>query len=208
MAALGDARTVAHLARSWQQHQVGRLAHQISHRAELEQARAQLRRRADDLARQAAEDPITGLGTRRWLEMRLEELSRSDGDGSVIVLDLDSFKKVNDTFGHQTGDVVLQRVGRALSSVVRDGNPVARYGGEEFVVLAPDLDRATATALADRIRRELHAIDWNEIADDLIVTVSAGVAAGPLAGVRELLRVADAALYEAKRTGRDRVVSY
>jgi diguanylate cyclase (GGDEF)-like protein len=206
LGALDDARSVARLARQWQQHHVGRLASQIAQRADLEQARAQLRRRADDLAKQASEDPVTGLATRRWLEMRLGELSRLPGQGSVVVLDLDSFKLVNDTFGHQVGDVVLGRVGAALRAAVREENPVARFGGEEFVVLLPGTDQAAAAALAERVRAALHAIDWNDVAPGLQVTISAGVSFGPLAGVRELLRVADAALFEAKRSGRDCVV--
>lgn len=208
MGALDDAREAARLARDWQQHQVGRLALQISRRAELEQARSHLRRRADELARQASEDPVTGLGSRRWLEMRMDELARSDGDGTVIVLDLDRFKQVNDTFGHQAGDQVLGRVGDTMRSVVRGEDLVARFGGEEFVILMAGRDRATGAALAERIRAALSEVDWEPIASGLNVTISAGVAEGPLAGVRELLRLADTALYEAKRSGRDRVVSY
>ncbi len=208
MGALDDAREVARLARDWQQDQVGRLALQISRRAELEQARSQLRGRADELARQASEDHVTGLGSRRWLEMRMDELARSDGTGTVIVLDLDRFKQVNDNFGHQTGDEVLRRVGEAMRSVVRADDLVARFGGEEFVVLMPGSGRATGRALAERIRTALGEVDWESIASGLTVTISAGVAEGPLPGVRELLRLADTALYEAKRSGRDRVVSY
>ena len=207
LGALDDARSVARLTRHWQQHHVGRLAAQISQRAELEVARSQLRRRADELAKQASEDPVTGLATRRWLEMRMEELSRTDGRGSVVVLDLDSFKQVNDTFGHQIGDVVLGRVGFALREAVRNENPVARFGGEEFVVLLPGVDRPEAVALAERVRSALQEVDWETIASGLRVTISAGVATGPMAGVRELLRAADAALFEAKRGGRDQVIS-
>lgn len=206
LGALDDARHVARLTRHWQQHQAGRLAAQIKHRAELQQARSQLRRRADELARQASTDPITGLATRRWLEMRLEELSHADGQGSVIVLDLDSFKAVNDTFGHQVGDAVLSQVGAALRSAVRTGNPIARFGGEEFVLLLPEIDSETAVALAERIRVDVRRHDWEAIAPGLHVTVSAGVSEGPLAGVREVLRVADTALFEAKRAGRDCVM--
>jgi diguanylate cyclase (GGDEF)-like protein len=138
----------------------------------------------------------------------MDELARSDGDGTVIVLDLDRFKQVNDTFGHQAGDQVLGRVGDTMRSVVRGEDLVARFGGEEFVILMAGRDRATGAALAERIRAALSEVDWEPIASGLNVTISAGVAEGPLAGVRELLRLADTALYEAKRSGRDRVVSY
>ena len=116
------------------------------------------------------------------------------------------FKKVNDTFGHQTGDVVLREVGRLFRTVVRQNTPVARFGGEEFVILLPQLDHAAGMALAERIRLAIKNHEWHAVAEGLDVTVSAGVAHGPLAGVRELIRLADTALYDAKRAGRNRVV--
>jgi len=206
LGALDDAREVARLSRYWQQYQGARLAVQISRRADLEQARSQLRRRAEDLAKQASEDPVTGLATRRWLELQLDILTRSDGQGTVVVLDLDRFKMVNDTFGHQTGDIVLREVGRLFRTEVRANTPVARFGGEEFVILLPELDGEAGMALAERIRIAIRTFDWRTVAPELQVTVSAGVAHGPLAGVRELIRLADTALYDAKRAGRDRVM--
>lgn len=204
--ALADSREVAKLSRYWQQYQGARLAVQISRRAELELARSQLRRRAEDLAKQASEDPVTGLATRRWLELQLDILTRHEGQGTVVVLDLDRFKSVNDTFGHQTGDVVLKEVGRLFRSIVRDNTPVARFGGEEFVILLPGLDGEAGMALAERIRVAINTFDWSTVAAGLHVTVSAGVAHGPLVGVRELIRLADTALYDAKRAGRNRVI--
>lgn len=208
LGALDDARETARLSRSWQQYQGARLAVQISRRAELEQARSQLRRRADDLAKIASEDPVTGLATRRWLELQLDTLARSDDHGAVVVLDLDRFKMVNDTFGHQTGDLVLSEVGRILRAAVRSKTPVARFGGEEFVILLPGVAGAAGLALAERIRLAIDRFDWGNVADGLHVTVSAGVAHGPMAGVRELVRLADTALYDAKRAGRNRVVGF
>lgn len=207
LGALDDARETARLTRHWQQFQGARLATQISRRAELQQARASLRHRADELAKQASEDAVTGLATRRWLEMRLDELTRTDQMGTVIVLDLDRFKKINDTFGHQTGDVVLREVGRLFRDVVRTSTPVARFGGEEFVILLPGLDHADGMALAERVRATINDFDWNAVATGLVVTISAGVTHGSLVGARELLRLADTALYDAKRAGRNRVVS-
>lgn len=211
LGALDDAHDIARRTRSWQQNQGARLGAQIAHRAELERARMQLRRRADDLAKQASEDPVTGLATRRWLEMHLDELARSGGDdigneGVVVVLDLDRFKGINDRFGHQTGDVVLEKVGQAMKTMVRQNTPIARYGGEEFVLIVPGIDHETGMALAQRLRTTVADIDWSVVDPDLRVTISAGVAHGPLAGARELMRLADTALYEAKRAGRDRVV--
>jgi len=206
LGALEDSREVGMLSRKWQQHQGARLAVQISHRAELEQARSQLRRRAEDLTRQASEDTVTGLATRRWLELQLDTLTRSDSHGTVVVLDLDRFKMVNDTFGHQTGDAVLREVGRLFRSVVRTDTPVARFGGEEFVILLPDLDGKAGMDLAERVRLAINSFDWDTVATGLDVTISAGVAHGPLAGVRELIRLADTALYDAKRAGRNQVI--
>lgn len=206
LGALEDAREVARHTRHWQQHQGARLGTQIARRAELEQARSLLRRRADDLAKEAAEDPVTGLATRRWLEVRLDELARSDGDGTVLVLDLDRFKRINDTFGHQIGDRVLGEVGRLLRSLVRAEVSAARFGGEEFVILLPGIDRHAGVALAERIRIAINGFEWGTLAPDLRVTISIGVTSGPLVGVRELVRIADTALYDAKRAGRDRVV--
>lgn len=205
--ALADARENARLSRQWQQFQGARLATQIARRVELQQARASLRHRADELAKQAAEDTITGLATRRWLEMRLDELSRTEQTGAVIVLDLDRFKSINDTFGHQTGDVVLGEVGQLFRSVVRASTPVARFGGEEFVMLLPGVDSEAAMALAERVRCAISDFDWSTVAAGLTVTISAGVTHGAMSGVRELMRLADTALYDAKRAGRNRVIS-
>ena len=138
--------------------------------------------------------------------MRLDELSRTDQQGTVVVLDLDRFKNINDTFGHQTGDVVLREVGGLFRAVVRSETPVARFGGEEFVILLPGVDAAAGMALAERVRRAINDFDWEDVAMDLKVSISAGVTHGPMVGVRELMRLADTALYEAKRAGRDRVI--
>lgn len=204
--AIDDALDLVRRSRSWQTEQIGRLAGQISERADLERKRGQLIRQADLLAQEAAVDTVTGVSTRRWLEVKLNDLSRTSGPVAVIMVDLDHFKGVNDTFGHAVGDQVLGRVGTTLKSAARAGDGVARYGGEEFVVVVEQATSADAAPIAERIRRDLAELDWGRTAPGLRVTTSAGVAHGPARLVRDVLRLADSALYEAKRSGRDRVV--
>jgi diguanylate cyclase (GGDEF)-like protein len=119
----------------------------------------------------------------------------------LVVLDVDHFKRVNDTYGHQAGDEVLRHVGEALGHVGRDTDLVARYGGEEFAVILPDTGLAEAVNVAERLRAAVAAFPGL-----VPVTASAGVAVlpGNANEAAELVQAADEALYEAKRSGRDR----
>jgi diguanylate cyclase (GGDEF)-like protein len=161
-----------------------------------------------ELERRAARDPLTGLANRRSLDDHLDrELSRSRREGlplSLILFDLDHFKAINDEHGHQVGDQVLHAVARSLAVGVRDVDLPARYGGEEFVVLLPGTTLPDAVLTADRLRYGIA-----DAGSPLPVTISAGVASFPQPARTgaELLALADAALYEAKRSGRDRVVT-
>ena len=156
-----------------------------------------------DVERLANSDGLTGLANRRVFEAALErEVGRAERTGgclSLAVVDVDHFKKYNDTHGHQAGDEILRQVAAALAGVARSVDLVARYGGEEFVVVLPDCPAEEAAAVAERLR---HAV--TRAAG---VTVSAGVATLPdNAGSAEtLVRTADEALYESKEAGRDRV---
>lgn len=160
----------------------------------------------------ASIDVLTGIANRRaFLEQGHKEFENSMRYGSplsVLMLDLDRFKRVNDRYGHEAGDRVLQQTAVAIVESLRSGDLVARYGGEEFVVLAPHTGLHEAAALADRIRERIAgcAIAYEHCL--LQVTISIGVASrvDGDADLRALLRRADAALYEAKRSGRDRVV--
>jgi diguanylate cyclase (GGDEF)-like protein len=158
------------------------------------------------MAKEMAIDQVTGVGTRRWLERCMEELADAPGSGSVMMLDLDRFKDINDTFGHSAGDRVLARVGSVLNECLRRSDLIARYGGEEFVVFLPNASIDESHQLAERITVQLRLLDWSDIAPNMSVTISTGVAAGSFADPRELLEAADQALYRAKRAGRDRVV--
>lgn len=146
--------------------------------------------RTSRLAEDAAVDSLTGLPNRRMLG---RALGRIRPDATVIMIDLDHFKSVNDTLGHQEGDRVLRALGRILASTVRASDRVGRYGGEEFVVI---LDASDAEAFLTRLRS-----DWTEHRPHPI-TFSAGVApAGP--DPRRALQAADRAMYRAKESGRD-----
>ena len=168
--------------------------------------------RARLLADEAYTDTLTGLPNRRRFE---EEVARAAGsslrrgaDLAVAMIDVDRFKRYNDEFGHQAGDVALRRVGSAIArSVARSGDFAARYGGEEFVVILEDTDLEGAGAVAERIRGEVLRLGI-PTERNAPLSVSIGVAARwPGEGVETLLRRADRALYSAKNAGRNRVVT-
>ena len=203
--ALDDTRRRAELVRRWQVERVEQFALMVAARAELERDGSLLRRQAGELVRAATEDPLTGLYSRRWLSRRVSELETLDSSGSVLLVDIDHFKVVNDTHGHGVGDKVLTAVGDVLRASFRDGD-VVRYGGEEFLI--PLLtDPLTAAAIAERARMAITHASFDEIVPDLRLTISLGVASGPMTRVRELIDAADDALYVAKQSGRNRVVS-
>jgi len=204
--ALADSYAVADTVRSWQIDQVGRLAVQISRRAELEQMQSTMQRRAIDLVRQINVDELTRTGSRRLLEARLDELAQSAGSVSVAVVDVDEFKTVNDQFGHAVGDAVLKLVGRALRSTEQTCAVLARYGGDEFVAVFIETGTTQAAAFAEQVRTTLSKTDWNDISPGLDIHVSAGVAGGASTDVRNVVERADAALFSAKRQGRNRYV--
>jgi len=164
---------------------------------------------------EADRDGLTGLCTRRVFDEALEELTAPPREAPValLMIDLDHFKRVNDTHGHRVGDEVLRQVAAAVRSEVRSGTDVAaRYGGEEIAVIAPGSDLARAERLAERIRERISQLRLLVAGTVLSVTVSAGVAAlepredGP-APHRQLVEDADGRLYEAKRAGRNRVAA-
>ena len=165
-------------------------------------------RLVERLERQAAEDPLTGLANQRAFHLACEqELSRTARDGrpiSIVTLDLDHFKAINDAHGHPYGDEILRRAGRVLGGSVRPHDTVARLGGEEFALLLPDTDAEEARTVAERARAAVASI----VVPGRPLTASAGVAshAGPHAALERLLAHADRALYKAKAAGRDRTV--
>lgn len=165
--------------------------------------------RADQLEAAATHDPLTGLLNRGSLEAGLPMLTaRSARDArsvAALMVDLDHFKRVNDRFGHPAGDRVLQAVASTLRAVCRDGDLVARYGGEEFVVVLPEADRTQALEIAERIRERVSQIDVDALGISGRLSASIGVATGVGPTPASIIAQADAAMYLAKRRGRDRV---
>ncbi|MEV4053983.1 GGDEF domain-containing protein [Amycolatopsis sp. NPDC049688] len=166
----------------------------------------------------AVTDEKTGLlNTAGWHESAVREHARAQrrgaaGDFAVLMIDLDHFKRINDTYGHLTGDDVLAAVAVAISGSVRQGDTVGRFGGEEFVVLLPGIGRADVLAIAERVRvavGELNVVISTGSGTVRVsgLSVSIGVARHPDAGptLDDVLRTADAALYRAKEAGRNRV---
>lgn len=165
------------------------------------------------LAYRASHDALTGLPNRSYLQGRLENLHRSAEAQravySLLLLDLDHFKLVNDRYGHATGDQVLAQVGRRIAHNVRELDTIGRWGGEEFLCLLPHVSRQLAEEVAERIRAGLEAEPVEDQGRQIRVTSSIGVATYPDDGLHPdaLLAKADAALYEAKRSGRNRIQS-
>jgi len=162
--------------------------------------------------RLASTDGLTELYNHRTFRERLtQEVDRANRYGrplSLLMVDVDHFKVYNDTYGHPQGDVVLQEIARLLREISRTSDTVARYGGEEFALILPETDRASAEKLGNRLREQVacHPFLGAERLPAGELTISVGVATHTLAGAKEaLLHAADAALYTAKRTGRNRV---
>src|SRR3984957_13834208 len=160
------------------------------------------------LQQQSITDGLTGIKTRRFfweaLSAEWKRASRSGRPFSVVLIDLDKFKEVNDTLGHFEGDLVLARVGRLLEQRCRQSNVVARYGGDEFIILMPETGVEQAQVLAERLRLWLST---DPMLQEHLITGSFGVASFPVHGftAEEIIRVADAGMYVSKRAGGDRV---
>ena len=167
----------------------------------------------EEINRRARTDALTGLANRQQFEERLTrivmETNRFGGSCTLVIADIDRFKHVNDTYGHQIGDEVLRRVARAMEHEIRTVDLCARYGGEEMALLLPQTDLAGGCQLAERLRVAVGDRPFSIGGREISVTLSLGVATYP-EGARdrdELFSAADRALYGAKRGGRNRVVS-
>ncbi len=175
----------------------------------LEAKQIELVRANTSLATLAATDPLTGLKNRRAFDDELaHNVAIAERFGlplSFLLVDLDRFKLINDTFGHVAGDEVLRSLAPLLKARLRAVDIAARYGGEEFAVLLPGTPLAGALVVADKIRRDVESAPW----EGKQVTISVGVAAFDLGGDGSVLvHQADDALYRAKAAGRNRVVTY
>ena len=167
----------------------------------------------EEVSRRARTDALTGLGNRRHFDDELVKLLESSDrfgqPAGLIVADIDHFKKINDTWGHDAGDTVLRHVARVFLDVIRGIDLCARYGGEEIVVLLPQTRLAGAVEVAERLRRALESRPAQFRGDTIPVTCSVGVAAYPQCTTRRdgLFAAADRALYDAKQSGRNQVKS-
>lgn len=183
----------------------------------LKRERDRLRQRAEELRRSAEvasemsmTDALTGLlnryGLHRALQRELSEARRYARPLSCLLLDIDFFKAVNDTYGHAAGDAALAQAARALTESVRGSDVVCRYGGEEFLVLAPETGVEGARALAEKIRQTFSSRLFGDGARTFPLTLSVGVAElGASESGNDMIARADEALYHAKQSGRDRV---
>jgi len=157
-------------------------------------------------------DPLTGMYNRRHFfslaERELERNARNHNSVSVIMLDIDHFKAINDTHGHQTGDMVLQEVSRKIRDTIRTTDTPCRYGGEEFATLLPETDLTVSEVIGWRIRQAIEAMRFEKNDGAIMITASVGIAslsAGDYSKTDVLVGMADQALYEAKKAGRNQV---
>ena len=152
-------------------------------------------------------DPLTQVGNRRYLDKKLSMLSQTSIELAFLLLDIDHFKTLNDTYGHDMGDDVLVRLANILKALCRKEDVLARIGGEEFVILLPNTDESASLVFAERIRE---AVASNTFEVSKRVTVSIGVALGNTknANYDELYKQADTAMYRAKTDGRNHVRTF
>lgn len=166
----------------------------------------------ETLRNQSIRDPLTGVFNRRFMEETLEReiprATRKNANIGIMMMDIDHFKKFNDTYGHEAGDVVLQKVTRLVQSVIRKEDILCRYGGEEFIVILPDANQEITLQRAEKIRQEISGLNLEYDKQSLgSITISIGVANFPENGSLgdDVIQAADKALYRAKEGGRNRV---
>jgi diguanylate cyclase len=176
---------------------------------------AELRQNLEVVRREALTDPLTGIPNRKLFDSRLREAARNAVESgeplALLLLDIDHFKRFNDTYGHQLGDQVLRLVAKTLADCVKGRDTPARFGGEEFVIVLPQTRLENAVTLAEQIRRTMvrHKVVRKDTGEEYgVIALSVGASVyRPGEDLSELIHRADAALYHAKRTGRNRVVA-
>ena len=176
--------------------------------------RQQLQAANKELQRLSSTDRLTGLFNRgHWEEMLRQEYARHrryDRNAALVMFDIDHFKKINDSYGHQAGDAVIQATAELIRQSTRDADIAGRNGGEEFVVLLPDTDNGGAVTFAERLRRSIEAHEVAYEGQCIRFTVSLGIAdlSQPTSGYAQLIERADNALYKSKSGGRNQVSLY
>tara|TARA_R110002012_G_scaffold8718_6_gene40102 strand:+ start:7776 stop:9335 length:1560 start_codon:yes stop_codon:yes gene_type:complete len=189
----------------------------LTARLDTQQAElASLRKRQEDLEERSRTDALTGLANRDWLEEQLQEhfviCQEQARIMSVVFIDLDHFKKLNDKYGHPKGDQVLKKFGKTLQSLIREGDLAGRWGGEEFVIILPEENAMAAQVFANRVAQRLEKtpMAYAEL-DPIHVTVSIGIAClddGGFNSANELIDAADKCMYFIKRSGRGGIAVY
>ncbi|MED1853052.1 sensor domain-containing diguanylate cyclase [Brevibacillus borstelensis] len=175
-------------------------AEQINHA--FQQYAETLRHKMNVIKRESLTDPLTGLANRRYIENTLRQWTETKKQFSVLLLDVDGFKKVNDEFGHQTGDEVLRFLSQAMKQHVRKGDICGRYGGEEFIVLLPETSAETAYLMAESLRMFM-SDTVSPTGEPVTISLGVGTIA-PQIDTKTLLALTDEAMYKAKQEGRNR----
>ena len=193
----------------------GELVARVNTQLKLKELREALQEKNRQLQEMANRDGLTGLYNHRYFHEQLSKdllrARRYHESLSCVLLDIDYFKKFNDTHGHQTGDVVLSTLGQLIKDSIRDSDFGARYGGEEFALILYHTDGPSAYEVAERLRRMVEDCEVHDKGNVLHVTISVGVATFPHEAIdnsKELIECADKALYRAKENGRNRVEAY
>ncbi|WP_298438301.1 diguanylate cyclase [Geobacter sp.] len=190
----------------------GELVARVRVQLKMKALQDELKRTNELLRKLSITDPLTHLHNRRHLmetmEKEFQRASRKGGHLSLVILDIDYFKKINDTYGHQEGDRVLATLAEIVMKGLRAYDIAARYGGEEFVLLLPETPLPEAQTIAERLRGEVQEHVFNGSLQGQVITISLGVATYPsprVENIDSLFRQADEALYRAKQNGRNRV---
>ncbi len=193
----------------------GELVARVNIQLRLKDLYEELQEKNRQLQEMANRDGLTGLYNHRYFHEQLSNdflrARRYHESLSCVLLDIDYFKKFNDTYGHQTGDVILSTLGRLIQDSIRDSDLAARYGGEEFALILYYTDGPAAFYLAERLRRRVEDHEFREKTKTLRITISAGISTFPQEEIQdsnELIEGADKALYLAKEKGRNRVETH
>ena len=210
----GSRKHAAMAAQLWLDFQeASRRASQYLERAEsLAADHAALARKAKALTEVSEQDPLTSLLNRRGLDARIDALVAS-GDANdepltLALIDVDRFKRINDTFSHAVGDAVLRRMAATIRDQCRQDDLPVRYGGDEFLLVLANADLALGARVLGRLKETVDAHPWSHEAPGLKVTLSIGIATRPRGGgIEAAIAAADKALYAAKAAGRDRIVT-
>ncbi|MFM9836229.1 MAG: GGDEF domain-containing protein [Methylophilaceae bacterium] len=181
--------------------------------AELRESYAQIEKQAELLRELSVRDELTKLYNRRYFDTQgaylFNQAVRYHRPFSVMIGDIDFFKKINDAYSHAVGDEVLRRIGEIMTSKMRTSDLVARYGGEEFVIAFPETNLLQAKATCEALRQRIQEYPWHEIQANMKVTMSMGLCAETKVGsIHEMLQIADDMLYKAKNQGRNQVLAH